>query len=236
MSFESQEEQFSRQLDREGAKHNADRNTVQKFLLLGTGESGKSTLFKQLTQIYGEGFSAEERKPFVKTIFKNTVTSMQTLVREALSRGMTEFRGREYDCTLNGLEKSIDFFTKFIPGSPITVEVAYHIQQLWSSQGIRNVFKLRSSYQFPDAAEYFFNRLDDFVSKDYCPTYADILRSRVRTTGVAETTFEIEQNVFSILDVGGQRCVSFCVYRLLLAVWNVYGCERGCDESCRLQN
>merc|ERR1719381_34416 len=40
---------------------------------------------------------------------------------------------------------------------------------------------------------------------DYIPTQQDVLRSRVRTTGIVETSFEIEGNNFKMFDVGGQR-------------------------------
>jgi len=40
---------------------------------------------------------------------------------------------------------------------------------------------------------------------DYLPTQQDVLRSRVRTTGIVENEFEIDNNKFKMFDVGGQR-------------------------------
>jgi hypothetical protein len=37
------------------------------------------------------------------------------------------------------------------------------------------------------------------------PSAQDILRSRVRTTGIVETSFLVEGNTFKMYDVGGQR-------------------------------
>uniref|UniRef100_A0A0A9Z878 Guanine nucleotide-binding protein G(O) subunit alpha n=1 Tax=Lygus hesperus TaxID=30085 RepID=A0A0A9Z878_LYGHE len=39
----------------------------------------------------------------------------------------------------------------------------------------------------------------------YIPTEQDVLRSRVRTTGIVENEFTIESNSFKMFDVGGQR-------------------------------
>jgi len=41
--------------------------------------------------------------------------------------------------------------------------------------------------------------------KDFLPSNDDILRARVRTTGIVENKFEVENNHFQIFDVGGQR-------------------------------
>jgi len=38
---------------------------INKLLLLGTGESGKSTLFKQMIKLYGVGFSDQDRKKHI---------------------------------------------------------------------------------------------------------------------------------------------------------------------------
>eukprot|EP00954_Amorphochlora_amoebiformis_P012786 1001190-Amorphochlora_amoeboformis.AAC.2 len=63
------------------AKH--DRNQVHKLLLLGAGQSGKSTLFKQMVSIYGEGFDNEELESYRPIIYDNVVSSMQVLLEQA---------------------------------------------------------------------------------------------------------------------------------------------------------
>jgi len=42
-------------------------------------------------------------------------------------------------------------------------------------------------------------------AKDYIPTDQDILRSRVKTTGITEITFPVQDLVYKVFDVGGQR-------------------------------
>ena len=39
----------------------------------------------------------------------------------------------------------------------------------------------------------------------YLPTDQDILRSRVKTTGITETTFKVGELTYKLFDVGGQR-------------------------------
>lgn len=41
--------------------------------------------------------------------------------------------------------------------------------------------------------------------KDYIPTDQDILRSRVKTTGINEITFQVDSVLYKVFDVGGQR-------------------------------
>uniref|UniRef100_A0A8C9D8I7 G protein subunit alpha 15 n=1 Tax=Panthera leo TaxID=9689 RepID=A0A8C9D8I7_PANLE len=51
-----------------------------KLLLLGPGESGKSTFIKQMRIIYGAGYSEEERKGFRPLIYQNIFVSMQAMI------------------------------------------------------------------------------------------------------------------------------------------------------------
>jgi energy-coupling factor transporter ATP-binding protein EcfA2 len=46
----------SKLVDQQMEKDNATQSTFNKLLLLGAGESGKSTLFKQMISIYGRIF------------------------------------------------------------------------------------------------------------------------------------------------------------------------------------
>ena len=52
------------------------RERIVKLLLLGSGESGKSTFVKQMKIIHGDSYSIEELKNFVSIIHGNLLTSM----------------------------------------------------------------------------------------------------------------------------------------------------------------
>jgi len=56
-----------------------------------------------------------------------------------------------------------------------------------------------------DTANYFFDNLERFFQPDYIPSIDDILRVRVRSTGIEEADFKLDRTVFKFIDVGGQR-------------------------------
>jgi guanine nucleotide-binding protein G(i) subunit alpha len=43
------------------------------------------------------------------------------------------------------------------------------------------------------------------MEEGYIPSEQDVLRTRVRTTGIVENDFVIDGNQFKMFDVGGQR-------------------------------
>ena len=51
----------------------------------------------------------------------------------------------------------------------------------------------------------FLDDLDRLGAKDYQPTEQDILRTRVKTTGIVEVHFSFKNLNFKLFDVGGQR-------------------------------
>lgn len=60
---------------------------MHKLLLLGAGESGKSTLAKQVKLIHLAGFTEDEKKSYRLIINQNIITSMQTLIEGAAQFG-----------------------------------------------------------------------------------------------------------------------------------------------------
>lgn len=50
----------------------------------------------------------------------------------------------------------------------------------------------------------FFNKINVLAAADYVPTEEDVLRSRVRTSGIIEESYDIGGVEFLIYDVGGQ--------------------------------
>jgi guanine nucleotide-binding protein subunit alpha len=51
----------------------------------------------------------------------------------------------------------------------------------------------------------FFDNIDRIAGAGYIPDDQDVLRSRVKTTGIIETIFRIGDLTYRLYDVGGQR-------------------------------
>lgn len=49
------------------------------------------------------------------------------------------------------------------------------------------------------------SNLDRLFAKNYIPNDQDILRARLRTTGISEAVFETGNLTYRMFDVGGQR-------------------------------
>jgi guanine nucleotide-binding protein G(i) subunit alpha len=56
-----------------------------------------------------------------------------------------------------------------------------------------------------DQLPSYFDSIERIAQSDYLPTDQDVLRSRVKTTGITETTFIIGDLTYRMFDVGGQR-------------------------------
>jgi GTPase SAR1 family protein len=61
------------------AKGAVDREI--KLLLLGAGESGKSTIVKQMKIIHDNGYSLEERELFRSVVYCNTIQSLFVILK-----------------------------------------------------------------------------------------------------------------------------------------------------------
>jgi GTPase SAR1 family protein len=174
---------------------------IHKLLLLGAGESGKSTLFKQMIKIYGteedKNLSVEDRKPYVELIHGNIAQNSLTLAEACHTHGEPT--------TPEGQEALAFIEAEMAEDTVITSSVAVHLKAFWADPGIQTTYDNRSSFQLNDSAAYFYQRLDQVSSTDWLPDFDDIMRTRVRTTGIVEHSFVIDSNPFRMFDVGGQR-------------------------------
>ena len=59
-----------------------------KLLLLGAGQSGKSTLAKQMKIIYLEGFSDDERRAYQEIVNANIFTAVRDLLQGVRQEGL----------------------------------------------------------------------------------------------------------------------------------------------------
>jgi guanine nucleotide-binding protein subunit alpha len=188
----------NRALDRVQQKDAARDKIVKKLLLLGAGESGKSTLFKQMTAIYGPGFPPEERKNYVCVVSTNLIACMRALCDAVQHFG----GGKAVEC-----KDALAYVMELPDDDTSLVDAAnvHHFKALWQDPAILVAYENRSKFQLPDSANYFFDRLDAIAEVNYLPTDQDILRTRVKTSGIVVSDFLVEGNEFKMIDVGGQR-------------------------------
>jgi len=168
-----------------------------KMLLLGTGESGKSTIVKQMKVLHQGGFSREECDGFVIVIHGNTLTSMKSLIAACNTLGI-EFTSEQSRKMANEI---IDASTS----DGLNAQLGEDIRLLWADSAIQAAYARSSEFQLNDSAAYYFKAIERIIAPGYVPTQDDVLRSRVRTTGIVETQFSYADLHFKLYDVGGQR-------------------------------
>ena len=77
---------------------------------------------------------------------------------------------------------------------------------LWKDAGVQACFDRSNEYQLIDCAKYFLDKVDVIKDEEkFQPTEQDILRARVLTSAIFETTFRVNKVKFHMFDVGGQR-------------------------------
>ena len=60
------------------------------------------------------------------------------------------------------------------------------IENLWLSSGVQQAYQRRNEFQLADSAAYFLCNVAKYTSDNYVPSDQDILRTRVRTTGIVK--------------------------------------------------
>ncbi|KAL0480355.1 guanine nucleotide-binding protein G(i) subunit alpha [Acrasis kona] len=189
-------------IEAEMAKKNQAIRRDIKILLLGAGESGKSTVFKQLRIMNKLGFSLEERSGYREIVFSNVVKAMKTLVTACISMEIAI----DDDCC--PCADRINSVNNEALGNIMEVwneQMVSDIALLWRNAGIQKAFERRNEFQLEDSAPYYFNEIERIGSENYIPNEQDVLRTRVKTTGIAETFIKMNGQVLKFFDVGGQR-------------------------------
>ncbi|ROW00744.1 hypothetical protein VMCG_06463 [Cytospora schulzeri] len=181
----------------------ADEKKMQKevkLLLLGAGESGKSTVLKQMKLIYATGFSKNEKLEWKPVVFNNIVQSFR-LIHDAMTELSIAFEKPESEKYME--QVLVDH--ELSPNDHFPIDFLEPIKNLWVDEGVRRAISKGNEYALHDNLEYFCDDLDRFWDKTYIPTDQDLLRSRLRTTGITETVFDLGQLTYRMFDVGGQR-------------------------------
>ncbi|KAL6451628.1 CAG1 Guanine nucleotide-binding protein subunit alpha [Candida maltosa Xu316] len=238
-----------------------------KLLLLGAGESGKSTVLKQLKLLHKGGFTQQERMQYSNVIWCDVIQSMKILIiqarklkikldcdqpnnplipykqivlrsdplrqidtdiaggnfindyivkyseenktkRKLESTGTTNIWGdeKEAEITQETLNQQLQQLGVNSAVKYTRYEIAEAIHKLWTTDsGIKKVFERSNEFQLEGSADYYFEHVFNFADPKYLANDLDILKGRIKTTGITETNFLINNFQFKVLDAGGQR-------------------------------
>ncbi|KAJ7592473.1 heterotrimeric G-protein alpha subunit, GPA3-like protein, partial [Mycena floridula] len=175
-----------------------------KILLLGAGESGKSTLVKQMKIIYQNGYTTAELATFRPVVYKNVLESAQAIIN-----ALPKFNLRPVHAQNRILaEKIRDYSLMEETNWILAPEIAEAIYQVIQDPVVPKVMNEHSSeFYLMDSAVYFFAEVLRIGAPGYVPTVTDVLRARLQTTAFTEMRFPIGKLscVNHMLEVGNQR-------------------------------
>ncbi|KAJ7154112.1 G-protein alpha subunit [Mycena filopes] len=169
-----------------------------KILLLGSGESGKSTIVKQMKIIHQEGYSEGELRAWRGVIRRNAVESAWGVAKAV--------RGKALPKTLP--DDDVDSEKSLVGdgGKGLTAAAADAILALWRDPVVAKVLDEHGSeFYLMDSAAYFITAIHRLAAPDYLPTEEDVLRARLQSTSITETRFNMGGLSIHMFDVGGQR-------------------------------
>lgn len=197
------------------AKPPPQSSTTFQVLLLGSGDSGKSTILKQMRLIHRVPFSPREIESYRQLVFDN------------LTRGMGQVLEAMEDMELNVSEENQQHVDTILSArdlkdsEPFPTIYYSVIKSLWNDPNVRQAWQRGNEAALPEkyvtfliegqslttlrSLSYFYSSLDRLFQPDYQPTEQDIIQCRARTIGITETTFHLHDHDMLMVDVGGQK-------------------------------
>jgi len=178
-----------------------------KILLLGAGESGKSTIVKQLKLIHKHKIEPKEKKVVAQGLHQNVLDCMKALINQ-----VKVFNEHELDEEDSKTAAEVEAYND---QERITPELGERIIKLFNSKGVQHAYSRRNEFWLLDSFEYYLENLTRFCSPEFEPNEDDVVMARIRTTGIVvtnlkqklvrESKHEPEYLDFEVVDVGGQR-------------------------------
>ncbi|CAF4920863.1 unnamed protein product [Pieris macdunnoughi] len=139
----------SRQIERNLKEDGIQASKDIKLLLLGAGESGKSTIVKQMKIIHESGFTNEDFKQYRPVVYSNTIQSLVAILRAMPNLGITYGnKDRESDGKM-----VFDVIQRMEDTEPFSEELLAAMKRLWADAGVQECFGRSNEYQLNDSAK-----------------------------------------------------------------------------------
>ncbi|XP_075760078.1 guanine nucleotide-binding protein subunit alpha-13 isoform X1 [Pelodiscus sinensis] len=206
-SSEAEQQRKSKEIDKCLNREKTYVKRLVKILLLGAGESGKSTFLKQMRIIHGADWDLGDREEFRAIIYSNVIKGIRVLVdaREKLHIPWGDPANQKNGDMMMAFDTRSAMVAQGKVETRVFLQYLPAIKSLWADNGIQHAYDRRREFQLGESVKYFLDNLDKLGELDYLPSQQDILLARKPTKGIYEYTFEIKNVPFKMVDVGGQR-------------------------------
>jgi energy-coupling factor transporter ATP-binding protein EcfA2 len=201
-------EKFSKPGEIEINKSSTKKEKKTKFALLGTSQSGKSSVFKQLKRIYKDDpHYGEEGFDFRNSIYSNVFLSTEILSQDCVKKNPKDPFDDPENLNRVKIISEMDQCDIFSSGQDnYTPEIHQMIGELWKENSLVEKFQNHpEDFQITENLQYFLDRFEKLTPPDYIPSIDDILHCQRRTTGLVELNFKIENFDFSFYNFDGLR-------------------------------
>ncbi|CAO3684233.1 unnamed protein product [Umbelopsis vinacea] len=135
----------SKRIDKQLKTDEKKTKTEVKLLLLGAGESGKSTVLKQMRLIHAAGFSASEKEAYRTVVFENVLTSMQAML-EAMDILRIEMHVQK-NLAFIPLLQDVPVIKK---GQPYPDAYLQPLKDLWNDEGVQEAYRQGNTFALND--------------------------------------------------------------------------------------
>jgi len=180
-------------IDQQIREDRKQQNRKVKLLLLGTGDSGKSTFTKQVKVLYKGGFTEQELNSYADVILTRTIHSLNSIV------GATKTMNIKISPSVEEASEKLAALNR------LTADSIPLVKLVWSDPGIQKVYARRNEFQLDSNTFYYFENMERFTLPNFEPSLSDIFQVRHKTSGIMETTFQTGGLDIILVDVGGQR-------------------------------
>jgi len=178
----------------------------RQLVLLGGGECGKTTIFKQIQILHGTGFG-DNAGDWLNAIHQSPLRSLRVLlaaieVSVAAGGGDIAPAVKEAAVAANGEYGQAG-------DKPLSPSAAEAIAALYADEAVVALIKKAEAegtkLDLDDNANYFLKKVKELAEAGYKPTTDDILKVRDPTRTIETLDFQYGKAKFRVIDVGGQR-------------------------------
>ncbi|KAG7193996.1 Guanine nucleotide-binding protein alpha-2 subunit [Scheffersomyces spartinae] len=217
-----------------------------KILLLGSGESGKSTIVKQMKILHQNGYNDDEKFEYRSFVYKNVMECIRNVLNaiidiqpELIVKDLSEKKTLSATSEATSISDSEDHQIEAL--DPIAVRGEHKIiKAVLAESDLKDILNYdypidsdedfdysvaekinkvynqtpevaefiqvhQGSFYLIDSTDYFLSQILTLASPNYLPTVQDILRTRKKTSGIFDFSFNMPGLNIHMFDVGGQR-------------------------------